>query len=137
MNITLVAPGNVDAVWPHIAEMVADAVQKHNTDASAGDYWTGSRTGNFFLIVAHDEKPVAATFWRFETWNSGPVLNNLLTSGEPHRADEWIPDCREFVNGMALANGVKSFVWRGPRGWKQFFPDAEAITCNYRMEVRA
>ncbi len=137
MNITLVAPGNVDAVWPYIAEMVSDAVEKHNTDASAGQFWAACRSGEFFLVVAHDEKPVAASFWRFETWKSGPVLSNLMTAGEAHRKDDWFPDMTNFINQMALANGVKKYAWKGPKAWGRMLPESKITTCNFIMEVRA
>lgn len=137
MNIVLLSPGQVDATWPHIAEMVVDAIEKHDVDASAGDFWTASRSGQFFMILAHDDKPVAASFWRFETWPSGPIFNNLLTAGEHHRKDEWFPKMETFVNGIVRANGVKNYQWRGPRAWGRMLPEAKSTTCNFKMEVRA
>jgi hypothetical protein len=137
VNISLVSPDNVDAIWPHIAKMVSDCIEKHPVDASAGDYWTGCRTGQFFLILAHDEKAVAVSIWRFETWPTGPILNNLLTASEPNRSGEWFQPMDDFVNGMAQANGVSTYKWSGPRAWGRLLPRAKITSCNYIMEVRA
>lgn len=137
LNIALLSPEQVDAAWPYIAEMVVDGIEKNDVDASAGDFWTSSRSGQFYMILAHDDKPVAASFWRFETWPSGPVFNNLLTIGEHHRKEEWFPEMEAFVNSIVKANGVRKYVWRGPRAWGRMLPQAKSTTCNFIMEVRA
>lgn len=135
MNISLVPPANVDAIWPHIADRVSNCVTDLNVDCSAGSFWTMCRTGAVYLVIAHDEAPVAASFWRFETWPSGIVFKNLMTVGE--RMAEWLTDMDLMVNEIARSNGASSYAWQGPRAWGRVLPKAQLTTCNFIMEVRA
>src|SRR5690606_5824150 len=68
LNIALVPPQNVDAVWQHIAEMVSNGMDQITADCTAGDLWTLCRSGQVYLVIAHEQEPVAASFWRFEMW---------------------------------------------------------------------
>lgn len=137
MNIALVSPQNVDAVWQHIAEMVSNGMDQITADCTAGDLWTLCRSGQVYLVIAHDQKPVAASFWRFEMWPAGGVFKNLMTVGEHHRKDDWFADMDRFVNRIAQSNGASLYAWQGPRAWGRLLPKAQITTCNYIMEVRA
>lgn len=134
MTVSLVAVDRVDAVWPHIAEMVIDGIEKRHSDMMPAELWMGARSGNIFLLIAHgEEKPAGLSFWRFIRSAQGPVLNNMLTAGED--MESWLPEMNRVARDLAWNGGAKVYRWEGPKAWGRIFPQARITTCSFEMKV--
>jgi hypothetical protein len=132
VNIDLVAPADVDRVWPLIRDDVANCLIKTPGGGyAAGDYWTLARSGNIFLIIAHDGADlIASTFWRFED----DLFVCLMLAGKHFGL--WARQVLEFAQAMApncklVATGRTGF----DRALKKQNIKTTIVRQTYLMEV--
>lgn len=114
MQITLVQPAFVDAIWPRISEGLDKAIKRAGGDISPGYLWQECRGGRTFLLVAHEDDRVSgASVWRHETWQDGPAMRCLAMYGAAGHFKEL------QAEGKRLANhcGADRIVFEGRKGW--------------------
>lgn len=132
--IEIVAPGDVDRIWPLIREWFVQALERCGDDLTAGQIWQAARSGSVFLIVAHDgAKITAATVVKFETWGNGLVLRIVGIGGAD--MDQWKDDMQAFLSTMARDHGASRIVTEGRDGWSRLFPQARKLRSTYVMEI--
>lgn len=93
------------------------------------------RSGNAFLMVAHDDETIkGASIWRFEQWQCGTVLKNIILAGED--MGSWIDECSRLASLVGKSGGAKFFTWDTRRiGLERKFPKARPIRQTYMMEI--
>lgn len=134
MIVELVGVLHIDRIWPLVSKDFVECLNDNYGDCSAGDLWTQCRSGNAFLIVAHENEAIkSASVWRFENWLKGPVFRCLILTGKDMK--DWFDDVRTFCEQIAKDNGA-TFVWDGRDGWGRAFPEAKKIRQTYMMEPR-
>ncbi len=134
MKIEIAGVHDVDGIWPLIAPKLCRAAEKCGDDLTAGELWQMCRSGNAFLIIAHEEKEILmAAIVRFERWNNGSVLRVLTLVGD--RIGEWAEEVKEFLNGMGKANGAGRIVAEGRDGWTRIFSEPRKLRSTYEMRI--
>ncbi len=133
MKVEIIPVDQVDQVWPLIADRIDTCLHSIKADCSTADLWSLCRSGNAFLMVAHDGDIHGAMVWRFETWLHGPVLKNLITVGD--RMKDWLSDAHDAAGRLAKNGGATRYVWHGRKAWQRYFPKAKVLNITYSMEV--
>lgn len=126
--------GDVDRIWPMIAEDVSKCIRKTPTYLTAGDLWTMCRTGNAFLLAVHDGVKIqAASIWQFE----GQNFTCLMLVGS--RSDEWIIALFEKAAEMARYGGAVQLMASGRIGLgaklKKHLPSLRVIRHTFAVEI--
>jgi hypothetical protein len=116
MQIGIANVGEVDLVWPQIADGMQKACDRGSGEFCAGDFWTMCRSGQAFLIIAFDGPVVhMASVWRFERFGDIRTFHCLNLWGQNLR--EWLGPAREFVTNIARQNGASRLTACGRHGW--------------------
>lgn len=125
---------NVDAIWQDVAPLLAKCQDEHHGDCSVGDLWQHCRSGNAFLLVYHEDLNIrAASIWRPEHWNEGPVLRCIIIAGQD--MSTWFDEGMKLLREVAVRCGSKAIIFDGRKGWDRVLPDAELIRYTYRMAI--
>ena len=137
MKVETVPTDKIDVVWPMVSPAIVKCLHDIEADCTAADLWTMCRTGNAFLLVAHDGTICAATVWRFETWPSRKVLKNLVTVniGPKTRMKSWLPQMIDAARTLAGLGGATSYIWQGRDEWARVFRAARKLTTLFEMRV--
>ena len=134
MKIEIANVTQVDGIWPLVSPKFCVASEKCGDDLTAGELWQLCRSGNAFLIIAHaEDKILCAAVVRFERWNNGSVLRVLSLVGD--QIGEWAEEVKEFLKGMAKANGAGRIVAEGRDGWMRIFDEPRKLRSTYEMRV--
>lgn len=134
MNIVLVPVHQVDAIWPHVAAQIGEAVLATGGDVTVGHIWTQCREGAAWLIVVSDGDDLkAVSVWRHEVWLTGPKLRCMALWGRG--MPEWLPQMRGIVTRIARDCGARSFVTEGRKGWERIFPKAKVLRTLYEEPI--
>ena len=111
MIIEIVAPNDVDKVWPLISEQIVACTVKTPTDMSAGEFWQLCRSGGAYLIIAHDGGTIySATIWRFQAG----LFTALMMVG--HDAGLWFKQLVDFASELSRTNGSTGLAFTGRKG---------------------
>lgn len=134
MNVSLVPVQMVDQVWPQVVQGFQKASDRSGGDLTVGDLWQGCRSGNCFLILAHDESQVAAaTVWKPETWSSGGKFRCLALYGGD--MDEWLDDVIGLVTRLAQDSGAGQVIFEGREGWFKKLAGLRRVRSTFAIDV--
>lgn len=133
MNISILNNQDADKIWPTFSEKLQEACERTGGDTSSGELWQLCRSGNAFLIVAHDNGFKAAIIVQFQRWTAKTVLRCLAIVGED--MDSWLPSALEVIGKMAREGGATSFVAEGREGWAKVFPDAKKLRTTFEVPL--
>ena len=134
MQVSLCGVAQVDQVWPALREGLQRALLRTGGDMVSGDLWSAVRSGNAFLLVAHEgDKILGASVWRSETWQSGVKLRCLALFGVGMKS--WIGEMRELAVRIAHDCGATSLVSEGRAGWQKVFPAAKVLRLLYEEQI--
>jgi hypothetical protein len=105
MNIQLVGVADIDKLWPRVAGDITRCLRKAPTDVGAGDVWANCRSGQWFMIVAHDDVAIhGTTVWRF----ANGYFECLVLAGSD--LSRWLYDLVEtapaWQNSMAAVGSL-------------------------------
>lgn len=135
VKVDIVPFEHVDAVWSCIAKQMQHACERSEQEESlkinAGDLWQMCRSGNGFLIIAHDNdpmQPLMASVWRFE--DTPTVFKCMMLYGPGMK--RWFGPLTKFVSTIAKDNGAVALVSKGRRGWQRYFEPS----ANYDIELK-
>lgn len=136
MNIGFASAAEVDALWPLVGERMERACRRYRSNHTAGDLWQMCRSGQAYLMVAHDTETVLmASVWRFETWPDATVFRCLCLVGQ--RARVWASMARDAASNAARSGGATVLTASGRRGWEAMFPDAREVSRTYEVSIDA
>jgi hypothetical protein len=125
MNIAVVGTVDVDRIWPAIAEGINQSSTRSFDAIPAGNLYQMCRSGNAFLIIAHDGKDIkGASIWQFRQVDQKTVFQGLALTGEGF--SEWAPAMRDEVRRIAKGGGAVSLVDFGRPGMKKHFEEIGA-----------
>lgn len=86
MIIDLVSVPDIDRVWPMVAPMVSEGIKRVPSETTMADLWANCRSGQWFLLIAHDGKDMSGvSVWRFTAHG---YFDCAFLTGE--RLDDWI-----------------------------------------------
>jgi hypothetical protein len=133
MNIELVGVADIDKLWPRVAGDITRCLRKAPTDVGAGDVWANCRSGQWFMIVAHDDVAIhGTTVWRF----ANGYFECLVLAGSD--LSRWLYDLVETATSLAKLNGCRGLIATGRAGFKTLFkkhlPQAKAIRVTHALE---
>lgn len=138
MSVSLVPVPNVDQFWPHLREGFHRSVMKTGGDIETGDLWIKCRSGEAFLLVAHEtthETPniVGSSIWMPQTWQTGRKLRCLALYGTGMTG--WIQDMHAMAKRLAIDSGATALVSDGRPGWAKIFPEAKVLRNLYEEKL--
>jgi hypothetical protein len=134
MNVSLVPVPNIDAIWPHLREGFHRSVMKTGGDIETGDLWVQCRSGEAFLLIAHEgEQILGSSIWIPQTWQTGRKLRCLALYGSG--MSDWIGDMHEMAKRLAADCGATSLVSEGRPGWAKIFPKAKVLRALYEEQL--
>lgn len=127
MQVSLVSVPNVDAVWPHVADGIDQAVKRCDSDLTVAFLWQLCRSGTGFLIIASDDdnRIVAATIHRFEPYRSGMKLCCLAAWGPGMKW--WLKDMKAVATIIAKAGGANAFITEGSDAYLRMLPGSKKV----------
>lgn len=133
MNIDLVGLPDIDRIWAQVAGDVAHCLRKAPTDVEAGEVWVKCRSGEWLLIIAHDEGEVfGTTVWRF----SNGYFECLVLAGK--RLKGWFPALIDVATAIAKTNECRGLIATGRPEFTSFFerylPQAKAVRVTHALE---
>jgi len=136
VNITKVS--DVDAVWPLIAPQIVKCIEKTPSFMSAGDLWQMCRSGQAFLIIAHDDVKIhGAAIWQFQTAYNTTVFSCLMLVGEA--LDDWALSLLESARLIARGGGAMHLCATSRIGLvqklKKLIPGLKVVRQSYLVEV--
>ncbi len=130
MRCDLVSVHQVDQFWPSLSQGFQRAVMKTGGDITVGELWQGARSGQTFLLVAHDETEIrGASIWVPQVWQTGGKLRCLALWGRGMK--DWIEDMHELATRVMRDCGATSLVSEGRTGWPKIFPQAKNLRNLY------
>jgi hypothetical protein len=130
MQVSLLPVTSVDQFWPHLREGFHRAVMKTGGDIETGDLWVKCRSGEAFLLVAHEGEEIrGASVWKPQTWQTGRKLRCLALYGSGMH--EWIYEMRDLAARIARDCGATALVSDGRLGWQKIFPKAKVLRALY------
>lgn len=130
MNVGFASVAEIDAIWPMIAQNMQRACVRCDSEYSAGDLWQMCRSGNGFLLVAHEAPALfMASVWRFK----GAEFHCEMLWGTQRRL--WQRAAREFVEKTAKENGATRLITEGRTGWLRVFRDAVMNGKKYEVAI--
>jgi hypothetical protein len=138
MNIALIGSQEVDNVWPSIAGRVVKCLEKAPSYLSAGELWQMCRSGQAFLLVAHDETKVqGAAIWQFQQSFGQLTLSCLMLTGED--LDMWADPLFQAARNIAKDGGAAALSATGRIGLvqtlKKQIPGLKIVRQTYLVEV--
>ena len=134
MQVSLWPVAHIDQIWPSLRDGFQKALLATGGDLTTADLWTACRSGNAFLLIAHDgEQVFGASIWRPDTWQTGPKLRCLGLYGTGFR--DWINDMRAMAVRLAHDCGATSLVSDGRSGWTKVFPNAKRLRITYEEKL--
>jgi hypothetical protein len=136
VNITKVS--DVDAVWPLIAPQIVKCIEKTPSFMSAGDLWQMCRSGQAFLIIAHDDVKIhGAAIWQFQSGYGQYIFDCLMLVGKD--LDQWAFDLFEAAKSIARDGGATALSATGRIGLvqslKNHVPGLQVVRQSYLVEV--
>jgi hypothetical protein len=134
VNIELVGLPDTDRIWAQVAEDVSRCLRKAPMEIGAGDIWTNCRSGQWLLIIAHDDEKIhGTTVWRF---SANRYFECVIMVG--NRLKAWFPDLISAASTIAKAHDCRGLVATGRPGLiapiKQLNPLARVARVTYALE---
>lgn len=134
IKVDLVPTNIIDQVWPQVVDGFQKASDRFGGDLTTGDLWMGCRAGHCFLIVVHeDNKVLAATVWKPETWTSGVKFRCLALYGRV--MDEWLDDLIALATRLAQDCGATEAVFEGREGWFRKLNGIRRVRSTFAIKV--
>jgi hypothetical protein len=133
MQVSLVPVPNIDAIWPHLREGFQRFIEKRDSGLSTGDLWVKCRSGEAFLIVAHDNGIRGASIWQMEARRSGHKLRCVALFG--YGMADWIEDMRAMARNIARDCGANALVSEARLGMQRVFPKAKVLAALYEEPI--
>jgi hypothetical protein len=107
---------------------------KTGGDIETGDLWVQCRSGEAFLLIAHEgEQILGSSIWIPQTWQTGRKLRCLALYGSG--MSDWIGDMHEMAKRLAADCGATSLVSEGRPGWAKIFPKAKVLRALYEEQL--
>jgi hypothetical protein len=136
LNITKVA--DVDAVWPLIAPQIVRCIEKTPSFLSAGDLWQMCRSGQAFLLIAHDDVKIhGASIWQFQNGYGRHVFDCMILVGKD--LDQWVLDIFTAADRIRADGGATAITATGRPGLfkilKKYIPGLKLARQSYIVEV--
>lgn len=133
MNIELVGVADIDKIWPRVAGDITRCLRKAETDVLAGDIWVNCRSGQWFMLIAHDGTEIrGTTVWRF----ANGYFECLVMAGDGLR--HWFQALIDYATFIAKANDCRGLIATGRTEFQSFFkrylPQAKAIRVTHALE---
>lgn len=105
MNIALIGSQEVDGIWPSIAPRIVECLKKAPSYLSAGELWQMCRSGQVFLLVAHDETEIhGASIWQFQNGYGQSILSCIMLVGKGLR--KWALPLFDAASNIAKDGGA-------------------------------
>jgi hypothetical protein len=124
----------IDQIWPSLREGFQKALFRSGGQLTTADLWIACRSGNAFLLIAHDgEKVWGASIWRPDTWQSGQKLRCLALYGTGFRG--WIFDMKAMAVRVAQDCGANGLISDGRTGWARVFKNTRVICVTYEETI--
>lgn len=118
MKIGVATSAEVDQIWPLVSTYLKKATDKTGDDYSTGDLWQMCRSGNAFLVYAHDDGRVfMGSVWQFQSWSRGTVFRCLSLGGIS--MSQWLQPLNTMIEAMMRDGGAYRFVIDGREGWSR------------------
>jgi len=134
--IRLVPAGEVDQVWPDIAEGMKEACRRCGDDVSVWHLFSWVRRSDALLFIAAadigPEESQAALVVRPEQWGGRPVLRILALTGWD--IDRWLPELAAHRDWPDML-GAKTVIFEGREGWKRKLPQARVVRSIYEVDM--
>jgi hypothetical protein len=132
MIAEIIQPGNVDTIWPQLAEGFTKSCE--GTNVSSGWLWTQCRAGEAFLVICHKDNEIkGACVVRFENQPSRLVLRGLALCGS--NMSEWLATMQEKVRQMAREGGASVFIDEGRPGLAKMIKEARVVRVIFEVDV--
>lgn len=138
MNIALIGLQEVDNIWSSIAEHVVKCLKKTPSYYSAGELWQMCRSGQAFLLLAHEGTEVrGAAIWQFQTAYGQTVFTCLMLAGKD--MGQWTVPMLESARSIARDGGAKQLSATSRVGLvqtlKKQIPGLKVVRQSYLVEV--
>jgi len=134
MNIQLVGLTDIDRIWAQVAEDISRCLRKAPMEIGAGDIWTNCRSGQWLLIIAHEDgKIYGTTVWRF---TANHLFECVILTGRKMKS--WLSEIVEAATTIAKAHDCHGLVATGREGlfipFKAINPRVKRPRSTYYLE---
>ncbi len=109
---------------------------KTGGDLTCGELWQGARSGQTFLLVAHNETEIlGSSIWVPQVWQTGNKLRCLALYGKGMK--DWIEDMHQLAIRVMRDCGATQLVSEGRCGttgaplWTRPFSKAKPLRILY------
>lgn len=120
MNITLTPVQEVDNIWPVVSPMLAKVFDRAPGYLSLGELWQMCRSGNAYLLIAHDETAIkGASIWQFQRGYGRDIFTCVALAGSGMR--DWIRPLFDVAATMARSGGATAISATGRPEWTAMF----------------
>ena len=131
--IRLVPAGEVDQVWPEIAEGMREACRRCGDDVSAWHLFSWVRRSDALLFAAMADGSIkAALVVRPEQWGGRQVLHILALTGWD--IDRWLPELAAHRDWPDMLD-IQTVIFEGREGWKRKLPQARVVRSIYEVDM--
>ena len=138
MIVSLVPPEYVDKEWPHVANLLAKAIQYSGGRWDIGSVYEEVKAGKQHLFLIYDEnnkETKAAWTSKFVEHPGARSLQTLFIGGSGY--DDWFEEVNDFIRRWADDNVCKFVEFIGRKGWERKLKKIGWTSeyYSYRMEV--
>lgn len=132
IQVRLLAPSEVDTIWPLITTGMQRSCDKTGGELSSGYLWQECRSGHAFLFIAIEEASLlGAAVVRFETWPNGTRLRGLGLCGKDMK--RWWEPMKAEVVRRGREGGAVAWVDLGRPGLRKYLKNARILGTLYEV----
>lgn len=119
MNITLTPVHEVDNIWPAVSPMLAKVFDRAPGYLSLGELWQMCRSGNAYLLIAHDTEIKGASIWQFQRGYGQDIFTCVALAGKDLKS--WLRPVFDAAREMARSGGATAVTATGRPEFEALF----------------